>query len=132
MTAPILPSFILELFTNEVQKIVHKEIAKVCELYDLNIDEVEAKLGRVELHCTETPGFRIMKKRESIAPKEVRCIARMVHDLDVKQCSKKRGSNSCFCGKHNKSNLKYGTINDPLPDELRPEVMSQKKLNKIY
>lgn len=130
MTTPIIPDFILKLFQGEVDKIVQKEIQKVCELYHLNYEEVKTKLGHVELKTTETNGFRIMKKNETFAPSEIRCMARMLHDLEIKQCSKRR-SVGAYCKKHAKHN-KYGNINDPIPDELRPEVLNEKKKSKIY
>lgn len=135
MTTPILPEFILKLFQNEVNGIVQKEIQKVCDLYKLDYDEVIKKLGHVEINTTDTPGFRIMKKRETFAPKDERCIARMLHDLEIKQCSKHK-KDSEFCGRHfnmHKNNkLKYGTINDPIPNELRPEVLNEKKKHNIF
>ena len=136
MTTPILPEFVLRLFQNEVSKIVHVEIKKVCELYKLDYEEVLGKLGQVELETTDHPGFRIMKKNEKVAPKEVRCIARMLHDLEVKQCTRKHCEGSSLCKRHHSmhkdNRLKYGTVNDPLPDELRPEVLNEKKKNTIY
>lgn len=132
MTAPIIPEFILQLFQNEVNEIVRKQVSKVCEMYKLDLDEVQNRLGLIELECTETPGFRLMKKKESFAPPEERCTARMLHDLEIKQCSKRKFGDTHLCRKHGGMNLKYGTIHDPLPDELRPEVLNQKKKNKIY
>jgi hypothetical protein len=135
MTTPIIPEFILKLFQEQVSDIVQKEIKKVCELYKLDFDEVILKLGHVEINTTETPGFRIMKKRETFAPKEVRCTARMLHDLEIKQCSRHK-TKTGLCTKHDEmfknNRLKYGTINDPLPDELRPEVLNEKKKTKSY
>lgn len=136
MTTPILPEFVLRLFQNEVTKIVHAEVKRVCELYELNYEEVIQKLGHVELETTEHPGFRIMKKKEKVAPKEVRCIARMLHDLEVKQCTRRHCEDSNLCTRHHNmranNRLKYGTMNDPLPDELRPEVLNEKKKSTIY
>lgn len=136
MTTPILPEFVLQLFQCEVTKVVHAEIKRVCELYNLDFEEVAQRLGHVELQTTEHPGFRIMKKNEKIAPKEVRCVARMLHDLEVKQCTRARCEGSELCRRHSNmrsgNRLKYGTINDPLPDELRPEVLNEKKKNTIY
>jgi DUF438 domain-containing protein len=136
MTTPILPEFVLHLFQHEVTKIVNAEVKKVCELYELNYEEVIGKLGQVELETTDHPGFRIMKKNEKIAPKDVRCIARMLHDLEVKQCTRKHCEGSNLCKRHHNmrkdNRLKYGTINDPIPDELRSEVLNEKKKNTIY
>jgi len=136
MTTPILPEFVLKLFQDEVNSIVQKEICKVCEHFNLNKKEVFDKMGYVEINTTVAPGFRIMKKNEKFAPKESRCIARMLHDLEIKQCSYHRQNSSEFCGKHlsmkQSGKLKYGTVNDPLPDELRPEVLNEKKKKTIY
>lgn len=135
MTTPIIPDFILSLFQNEVNKIVQSEIKRLCEMYSLNFEEVKGKMGLVELNTTEFPEIRIMKKSEKIAPKDERCIARMLHELEVKQCSRKQKEDG-LCGKHfalkANNKLKYGTIKDPLPDELRPEVLNEKKITKIY
>lgn len=136
MTTPILPEFILKLFQNEVNNIVQTEIKKVCELYQLNFDEVIQKLGHIEIKTTEHPGFQIIKKKKNIVSKEKRCLARLLCDLEIKQCSKPKIEDCDFCGLHMRLNeenkLKYGKINDPLPDELRPEILNEKKLNKIY
>jgi hypothetical protein len=123
MTTPILPDFILKLFQNEINTVVHSEIAKICKLYDLDLDEVTEKLGHVKLDVTATPGFRIRKNNnQNIPPKELRCCARMVHDLEVKQCSRNKYGKLTMCRGHDKmkreNKLKYGSIHDPLPDEL--------------
>ena len=132
MTAPILPSFVLQLFENEVKKIVEREVKKVCELYELNFTEVREKLGLIQVETTDVPGFRIMKKKERFAPPEERCIARMLHDLEIKQCSNHKKKDD-LCGLHlSMGKLKYGTILDPIPDELRPEVLNEKGHTKIY
>lgn len=136
MTTPILPDFVLKLFQEEIDRIAKAEIKKVCEAYELDYAEVCEKIGRVELEPTAHPGFRIMRKKEKVAPKDVRCNARMLHDLEVKQCTRKRCDGHKLCGKHldmqTKNRLKYGTIDDPLPDELRPEVLDEKRKSKIY
>jgi hypothetical protein len=136
MTTPIIPEFILRLFQDEVNKIVQAEIDKVCDLYHLNKEEVKQKLGHTTIKSTDHPGFRIIKKNESIAPKDDRCHARMLHDLEVKQCTRHKAEGSDLCTKHitmkSKNRLKYGTIDDPLPDELRPEILNEKKKHTIY
>ena len=132
MTTPILPEFILNLFQIEVQSIVEKELKRMCKLYDIDFEEARKKLGYVDMNVTETPGFRLMKKREKFAPMENRCQARMLHDLEIKQCSRHKCEDSELCKKHLNMKLKYGLINDPIPDELRPEVLNEKKKNNIY
>ena len=136
MTSPILPEFILKLFQNEINTIVKGEITKVCKLYDLDIDEVAERLGHVQIDMTTTPGFRLIRKNESFANKEERCNARMLHDLEVKQCSRPLSCGGQLCKIHNnmrkRNKLKYGLITDPLPDEMRPEVLAEKKKHKIY
>lgn len=136
MTTPILPEFILTLFKNEVQTIVHKEVKKLCDIYNINYEEAKEKLGYVEFDVTETPGFRLMKKHETFAPNEERCQARMLHDLEIKQCSRHKLAEGKLCKKHanmQKNNkLKFGLMDDPLPDELRPEVLNEKKKRTIY
>lgn len=136
MTTPILPEFVLKLFQDEVNKIVQKEIKRLCDLYKIDYQEAKSKMGVIELKTTEHPGFRILKKKEKIVDKDCRCLARMLHDLEVKQCSRQTSNQSKLCGIHanmkNKGRLKYGLVTDPLPDELRPEVLNEKKLTKIY
>jgi hypothetical protein len=136
MTSPILPEFILKLFQNEINNIVQGEIKKVCDLYDLDIDEVTKKLGHVKLDMTKTPGFRLIKKQEKFAETEIRCCARMLHDLEVKQCSRPNLGGQNLCKIHYKmklkGNLKYGLFTDPIPDELRPEILAEKNKTKIY
>jgi hypothetical protein len=135
MTTPIIPEFVLKLFENEINKIVQGEIKRVCNHYALSYEDVTKKLGRVSITSTETPGFRLMKKNEKFAPDEQRCCARMLHDLEVKQCSRSK-TQADMCTMHNnmrKNNrLRYGTIHDPLPDELRPEVLNEKRKKSIY
>lgn len=135
MTTPIIPEFVLQLFEKEINKIVQSEIKRVCDHYTLNFEEVTTKLGRVSITSTETPGFRLMKKKEKFAPDDQRCCVRMLHDLEVKQCSRSR-SQGDMCTLHynmRKNNrLRYGTIHDPLPDELRPEVLNEKRKKSIY
>lgn len=136
MTTPIIPEFVLKLFQDEVNKIVQSEIKRLCELYKIDYEEAKKKLGSVELKTTEHPGFRLFKKNEKIVEKDERCMARMLHDLEVKQCSRHRNEGCELCGMHSKmkskGRLKYGLVTDPLPDELRPEVLNEKKLTKIY
>lgn len=136
MTTPILPEFVLKLFQDEVNKIVQKQVKRLCVEYEIDYDEALQKLGTLELKTTKHPGFRLLKKNEKITEKDQRCLARMLHDLEVKQCSRQKGEGCELCGMHakmkSKGRLKYGTVNDPLPDELRPEVLNEKKLSKIY
>ncbi len=130
MTAPILPEVVLRLFQDEVTKIVACEIKKVCELYKLDYEEVSARIN-LQVTTTDVPGFKIVKVQKH--PKltdENRCLARIFKDLEVTQCSRRRTCGE-LCKKHSK-NMKFGTINDPVPDELRPEVLNEKKKTTIY
>ena len=136
MTTPILPEFVLGLFRDEMQSIVEKEVKRLCDIYGIDFQDAKVKLGYIDLQVTDTPGFRLMKKQEKFAPNEERCQARMLHDLEVKQCSRHKLKDSILCKRHanmQKNNkLKYGIISDPIPDELRPEVLSEKKKKSIY
>lgn len=136
MTTPIIPEFVLKLFQDEVNKIVQCEIKRLCEIYKIDYEDAKDKLGLVELKTTPHPGFRLLKKNKKITDKDQRCMARMLHDLEVRQCSRQRGEECDLCGIHakmkSKGRLKYGLMSDPLPDELRPEVLNEKKLTKIY
>ena len=129
MTNPILPEFILQLFQDEIDKIVESKLKQVCELYELDFDEVAEKVGHVRIDMTKTPGFKIIKKYEHI-PTEDRCIARMFTESEIIQCSKKHKDGE-LCARHSKmrleNTLKYGTINDPLTDELQHERIIPKE-----
>jgi hypothetical protein len=132
MTTPIIPEFILKLFQTEVSKIVDKEIEKLCKIYDIDFEEAKKKLGNTEIKMTTDPGFKIVRNQKKIPPKQERCIARMFHGLEIKQCTRAKCNKKGFCGLHINTQLRYGTINDPLPNELRPEVLNEKKKNSIY
>lgn len=133
MTAPIVPDFILELFKNEIKKINLGLLEEICKTYDIDINEAKTKLQdslNINFDLNKNEKIKIVNKQKEL-PSEERCIARLFRkkDMEVFQCSRRK--KECdFCKKHEKMNdedrLKYGTINDDVP-----EALSEKKLIKI-
>lgn len=121
MTTPMIPSFILTLFENEIRAIVLKSNLAISEQYNLNISELNAlteeKVGlilKIIPEEFENVTIKKTKPRKIIDPYE-RCIARLKVDGKFCQCTFRFCNDKNLCGKHIKMNLKFGTINDPLP-----------------
>jgi len=133
MTTPIVPDFILELFKNEIKKINLGLLEEMCKTYNIDIDEAKTKLKdslNINFDLNKNEKIKIVNKQKEL-PSEERCIARLFRkkDMEVFQCSRRK--KECdFCKKHEKmydeDRLKYGTINDDIP-----EALSEKKLIKI-
>lgn len=136
MTSVILPNYILSLFEKEVNDIVKKAIKKVCDEYDIDFNDAQ-KLVDVNLQV-KNDNIRIIKKNilnKNPHPPEIRCLARMLHEVEIKQCSRRK--DKCdFCGTHQKmfknGTLKYGKITDPVPLALNDKVLSYKEKRKLY
>jgi ribosomal protein S17E len=133
MTAPIVPDFILNLFKNEIKKINISILEKFCKEFTINFDEAKIKLKdslNIDFDLVNNEKIKVVNKQKEL-PSEDRCIARLFRkkDMEVNQCSRKK-KDCDFCKRHEKMNdenrLKYGTINDEIPEEI-----SEKKLNKI-
>ena len=133
MTTPIVPDFILELFKNEIKKINLGLLEEMCKTYSIDIEEAKTKLKdslNINFDLNKNEKIKIVNKQKEL-PSEERCIARLFRkkDMEVFQCSRRK--KECdFCKKHEKmydeDRLKYGTINDDIP-----EALSEKKLIKI-
>jgi hypothetical protein len=133
MTTPIVPDFILELFKNEIKKINLGLLEEMCKTYNIDIEEAKTKLKdslNINFDLNKNEKIKIVNKQKEL-PSEERCIARLFRkkDMEVFQCSRRK--KECdFCKKHEKmydeDRLKYGTINDDIP-----EALSEKKLIKI-
>jgi len=133
MTTPIVPDFILELFKNEIKKINLDLLEEICKTYDINIEDAKNKLKdslNINFELNKNEKIKIVNKQKEL-PTVERCVARLFRkkELEIVQCSRRK-KNCEFCKKHEKmydeDRLKYGTINDDVPEEL-----SEKKLIKI-
>lgn len=130
MTTPMIPEFILTLYENEVRAIVKKVNVAISKEYNLNVIDlnnlVEEKVGlKLAIIPEEFENIKIVKKKCKNIDPEIRCIARIKKDGLFCQCSAKFKEDK-ICGKHLKSKMIYGTINDPLPEE------KFKRKTKIY
>lgn len=136
MTTPIVPGFIADLFKKEIYNIQMNLIDKICEVYGLSRIDVVKKLDLVEVEFGNC-NLRIIHKIEGkygSKTNKPKCIAR-VYDKNERtlcQCirSQKEGCGS-YCKSHfnlvAKKPLTFGTINDPVPDDVK-----QKLTKKIY
>lgn len=123
----------MRLFQNEVNDIVLKAVKKLCDVYDIDFEEakevVNVKLG------VKTNDLRIIKKHVPQHPPELRCMARMLHEVEIKQCSHRR-KHGDICGFHrwmeDRGRLRYGRMTDPLPMELSQKVLDNKRKAKLY
>lgn len=123
MTTPMIPDYILRLYENEIRAIVKKTNLAISEKYNLNVEDLntltEEKIGlKLEIIPEEVEVVKItrIKNRKICEPIE-RCIARVKSNGIFCQC-KFRFKDDKLCNKHGKcANLKFGTIQDPLPEE---------------
>jgi hypothetical protein len=138
MTTPLLPDFILKLFQDEVKKIALVFIKKLCDIFDLDVEDAKKKLGDamdIEFVFTDNPHLKIVKKQKEIDPSE-RCIAKVYNKdrLGIRQCTRRRKDEECrLCKKHmnmlQERKLKYGTIED---EEIKePLEVLKKKVIKL-
>jgi hypothetical protein len=132
MTTPIIPDFIFQLFENEVQEIVFKVLKNICKEYDLDYEEVK-KFATIKLY-TKLNNIHISKKIDPKHPDDIKCQARMIREMGIKQCCRKK-SEGDFCKIHHKcevnNTLKYGRITDPISKEMQ-DIINKKHKNKIY
>lgn len=148
MTSPIIPDFILKMFEQEVTKINIIIVDKICDLYDLDIDEVKQQLSdELDMNFNvindNIEQIKVIKKHNakpdaSTLDKSTLCIARVFiqSELKVKQCSRHKLDGQNFCKLHLKlhqnNTLKYGTIHDQKPDEISTEKLNRKVKRNIY
>ena len=121
----MIPEFILTLFENEIKAIIKKTNLAISVEYNLNVEDlnkfVEDKVGlKLEIIPDEVENFQIKKTKNKVIEPEKRCIGRLKKNGLFCQCKFKFGENeNKLCGKHSKCVvLKYGTINDPVPNEI--------------
>ena len=136
MTTPIVPWFVAELFKEEIRKIQHDIIERICKEYKLNKKDVVEKLNIPEIKFTDNT-VRIIRKNPEVygsKNKNNKCIARVYDKNERTLCQCKR-SQKKECGKYCKShydlvqknNLTLGTINDPVPSHIQSKLTT-----KIY
>jgi hypothetical protein len=134
MTTPIVPDFIAELFKNEIQKIQENVVKQICDVYGLDQEEVMESIGLQEVKF-EHSRLRISKKHETEYGSKKhteKCTARIfaASQVQLYQCKRSRLGGCNFCKTHlemiKRGGLKWGTINDPVPQEV--QVTQSKKL----
>lgn len=139
MTTPCLPDYILVLFQNELKPIILKVVENMCLEYKIDLDDAKIKLKdslNINFEITNIDKIKITKKQKEHSA-DIRCIARIykAHDIEIVQCTRKKGNDCEYCKKHNIMNeenrLKYGNINEPLDDFISESVLSKKKKNSI-
>jgi len=138
MTTPIIPDFILDLFKDEIKKINLVLLEEMCKIYNIDIDDAKLKLQdslNINFKLKNNEKIKILKKRKD-TPSEERCIARLFRksELIILQCNCKKKEGD-FCKRHlkmeNERRLKYGTINDEIPEELSDENLKKIKKKSI-
>lgn len=136
MTTPCIPDFILLLFQNEIKKINLIFLENICKEYNIDFNEAKNKFKDINFELTNIEQIKIVKKQKE-HPSEIRCIARVYKqkDLEVIQCTRRKGIDCNFCKRHNdmylEKRLKYGTINDEIPIEISSSILSKKKKYSI-
>ncbi len=145
MTCPLIPDFVLKMFEKEITNINLKIVQKICELYNLDEQDVKEKLAKdininFSIVSEDIEQVKIVKKHtKKNDNKDDLCVARVYipNELFVKQCSRpKCGDDNMFCKLHQRLNqegkLKYGTIFEDKPDEISTEKLKLKVKKKIY
>lgn len=141
MTTLIVPDFVMQLFQKEIVKIIEKTIQTICEMYKLDVENVKKQAGtalNISFELSRNDKLVIVRKQNTANPEE-RCIARIFNkkDIDVFQCTRRKPKDGCdFCKRHQRmfdeGRLKYGTINDDIPEEISSPVLSKKKKSALY
>jgi hypothetical protein len=147
MTCAIVPDFILKMFEREIAKIVERVVVKMCDEYDIDIEDAKTKLKDsldidLQVVNADIEQVKIVKKNSASTTKtEVganTCEARLFiqSELVVRQCSRSKLDNCRFCKTHQKqfdsNSLKWGTIHDDKPDEISTAKLKQKMKKTLY
>jgi flagellar basal body P-ring protein FlgI len=134
MTSPMIPEVILDLFQNEINRIVKIAIKKICDEYDIDFEEA-TKIADIKLDLT-LDNLHISKKQNPKILIKERCQARMLRNIGIQQCSRSKCDDTEFCKLHFKSfkngTLKYGKITDPIPIDLDDYFLNMKNKRNIY
>lgn len=134
MTTPLIPDFIADLFKVEIQKIQENVIRQICDVYELDFEEVTSQIGFQPIKFEYT-NVKISKKSTrdygSNKPTE-KCIARVfsIQKSQLYQCKRSRLGGCMYCKTHlemsKRDTLKLGTINDPVPKNIN--ITQHKKI----
>ena len=114
---PIIDFSFLKIFGNTLKQQNLKLIKRICEDYNLNLDELTKKYlydNSINLNNNKSP-LIIKKKRE--IDKSLLCMARVISGSEEKQCSFKKCEKCDYCKNHNKillidKELKHGRIDE--------------------
>jgi hypothetical protein len=147
MTCAIVPDFILKMFEREIAKVVERVVVKMCDEYEIDIEDAKNKLKDsldidLQVVNSDIEQVKIVKKYSASASKTevgaTTCEARLFiqSELVVRQCSRSKLDNYRFCKTHQKqfdsNSLKWGTIHDDKPDEISTAKLKQKMKKTLY
>jgi hypothetical protein len=148
MTCAIVPDFVLRMFEKEIAKVIESVVMKMCDEYEIDLEDAKAKLKRdlninLDVIDEDIEQVKIIKKHQTPStskgePGVNTCEARLFiqSELMVRQCSRSKMENCKFCKTHQKqydSNaLKWGTIHDDKPEEISTAKLKQKVRKTLY
>lgn len=139
MTNVAVPDFIIKLYEDETRKVLNTVINHICHRFSLEKSAVTSGVEKninlkLEIVPDDDETLIITKKTPKPPPDEdERCVARLKKNGVFVQCLCVRNDNFelDMCTRHSNAfhqeKLKYGTINDPIPDENL-----KRKARKIY
>lgn len=124
MDIPI-PTFIKDLFKQEINNIKIKLIKEIADDYDLDEDELKEKyICNVEMISKSLENVQITKKHKycSKVDTKYRCTARTWNNGSGGRCKRSQNENE-LCTLHNNykkeyGKLKYGLITEPKPKDV--------------
>lgn len=124
MDIPI-PTFIKDLFKQEINNIKIKLIKEIADDYDLDEDELKEKyICNVEMISKSLENVQITKKHKycSKVDTKYRCTARTWNNGAGGRCKRSQNENE-LCTLHNNykkeyGKLKYGLITEPKPKDV--------------
>lgn len=133
MTTPMIPDFIIDMFENEIRKVMNDALTVVAKEYNLDLQQIRRKVEKkIEMKLEIVPDTYETVKITKLKPRKIpdpesRCLARVKKDNIICQCSFQAadGAGKQFCTRH-LTKMRYGTINDPPIKETR------KRYTKVY
>jgi hypothetical protein len=149
MTCTIVPDFILKLFEREIAKVVERVVVKMCEEYDIDVNDAKTRLKdsmdiNLDVVDEDIEQVKIVKKHNTstnktdISSNSNMCEARLyiASELCVRQCSRSKFESGRFCKTHQKqfdaNALKWGTIHDDKPEEISTAKLKNKVKKTLY
>lgn len=148
MTCAIIPDFILKMFEREIAKVVEQVVVKMCDEYDIDLDEAKTKLKEsldidLQVVNADIEQVKVVKKHPPSTskhhePNANTCEARLFiqNELVVRQCSRNKWNNCRFCKTHQKqfdnNALKWGTIHDDKPEDISTAKLKLKVKKTLY